>query len=142
MSALANLERARRIRSERKRRVVEEAIHDIAREGHPITILAVAKRAAVSRTYLYANFKAELLRERRASETNRCDGKVVPLRTMDSYRHIEAALRHKIERLELEIGQLRAAARATQLELERERGKVEHWRQQYELALTNPKACK
>lgn len=142
MNANANLERARRVRSERKRRAVEDAMHALAQQGHPITFLAVAKRAGVSRTYLYTNFKAELLRERVGDEPRRIEGKVVPLRTMDGYRHIEAALRHKLERLEHELSKLRSAARAVQVELERERGKTEYWRQQYELALTTPKSRK
>jgi hypothetical protein len=60
MTAVENLERARKARSRDKRRAVEEALHSLARERHPITFLAVAKRAGVSRTYLYGLLAANM----------------------------------------------------------------------------------
>jgi hypothetical protein len=142
MSIASSLERARRARSQRKRRAVENAIGALRREGVPISFLAVAKRAEVSRTYLYANFRTEIGGERAAGRNDKAviDGKVVPLRSMPQYRQIEAALRSKIERLEGESKSLRSQLRAATDALERERGLVEYWREQYEGALLQPGA--
>lgn len=131
------LEKARRERSRRKRRAVEEAIHALVREGQPVTFLAVSKRADVSRQYLYSNFRTEIGGQREHLRDNRklIDGRVVPLRTMDHYRHLEAVLRNKLHRVEDEAKALRAKLREITTALERERGLVEYWREQYEAAL-------
>ena len=80
------------------------------RNGQPVTFLAVAKLADVSRQYLYSNFRKEIAGERsgRSDNRKRVDGKIVPLRTMDQYRHIEAVLRNKLERVQDETKTLRA----------------------------------
>lgn len=132
MSAdLALLERARRERSRRKRRAVEDAIHALVREGQPVTFRAVAKRADVSRQYLYGNFRAEIEGERKEARQNKklVEGRVVPLRTMEQYRHLEAVLRNKLERVESECKELRTELRTVTTALERERGLVEYWRE-------------
>jgi hypothetical protein len=54
---------------------------------------------------------------------------------MEQYRQIEAVLRNKHDRLVAEVTQLRAELRASTVSLERERGNVEYWREQYEAAL-------
>lgn len=143
MSRLAGIERTRKTLIAEKRRAVEDAIHSLAREGHPITFRTVARRACVSRVYLYKNFRAEISLDRDATRADRklVDGKLVPLRTMDEYRHLEAVIRNKLERTEIENRRLRAELSAMKLALERERGKSEHWRQQYEQAL-RPKSLR
>jgi AraC-like DNA-binding protein len=137
VSGSANLERARLARSRLKRRSVEDALQALRREAQPITFLSVARRAEVSRSYLYCNFRSEIGEQRAATQENKrkIDGKVVPLRTMEQYRQIEAVLRNKLDRLVAEVKQLRAELRASTVSLERERGSVEYWREQYEAAL-------
>lgn len=134
---LTLLERARRERSRRKRRAVEAAIHALVREGQPVTFRTVAKRADVSRQYLYDNFRAEIEEERKVARQSKklVEGRVVPLRTMDQYRHLEAVLRNKLERVEADCKDLRTELRALTTALERERGLVEYWREQYEAVL-------
>ena len=66
----------------------------------------------------------------------RSDGIKVPLRTPEEYRHIEAALRNKIERLETELKEARAEKAKADRSAERERGKAEYWRQLYTAVLT------
>jgi AcrR family transcriptional regulator len=137
MSRLSGIERTRKEVGAEKRRAVEDAIHALAREGHPITFRTLAKRAGVSRVYLYKHFRAEISgdRETTRSEHKLVDGKLVPLRTMEEYRHLEAVVRNKLERVEIENRRLRTELAAVQRALELERGKSEHWRQQYEQAL-------
>jgi hypothetical protein len=69
-----------------------------------VTFVSWARR--VSRQYLYNNFADEIGEERveTRAETEVIDGKKVPLRTPEEYRHIEAALRNKIERLRPNCG--------------------------------------
>lgn len=142
MTGADNLALARKRLSARKRRAVEEAIAALVRDGHPVTFLAIAQRAGVSRGYLYRKFKTEILSERTAKEreARRIGDKIVPLRTMDEYRHIESLLRGKVDRLEGENKTLRAEMRTLTVAIERERGSTEYWRQQYEAALVRPKS--
>lgn len=143
MNRLSGIERSRRALSAEKRRAVEDAIHALAREGHPITFRTVARRAHVSRVYLYKNFRTEISADREATRSDRklVDGKLVPLRTMDEYRHLEAVIRNKLERTEIENRKLREELSSMKIALERERGKSEHWRAQYEMAL-RPKSVR
>ena len=85
-----------------------------------------------------AALEARIVGEERVetrAETEVIDGKKVPLRTPEEYRHIEAALRNKIERLETELREARAGKAKADRTAERERGKAEHWRQLYTAAL-------
>jgi hypothetical protein len=143
MTRLSGIERTRKALSAEKRRQVEDAIHALAREGHPITFRTVARRARVSRVYLYKNFRTEISSDRDVTRADKrlVDGKLVPLRTMEEYRHLEAVIRNKLERTEIEKRRLREELSSLKVALERERGKSEHWRQQYEMAL-RPKSVR
>lgn len=143
MTRLSGIERTRKAVSAEKRRLVEDAIHALAREGHPITFRTVARRARVSRVYLYKNFRTEISGDREVTRADKklVDGKLVPLRTMEEYRHLEAVVRNKLERSEIENRKLREEVSSLKVALERERGKSEHWRQQYEMAL-RPKSVR
>lgn len=84
MNRLSGFERARKALTAEKRRAVEDAIHALAREGHPITFRTVARRAGVSRVFLYKNFRTEISGDREVARSDRkvADGKLVPLRTV------------------------------------------------------------
>jgi AcrR family transcriptional regulator len=116
---IATLNDARTRRSAEKRAAVEDAIKRLRDTRQAVTFVSVAREAKVSRQYLYNNFADEIGEERveTRAETEVIDGKKVPLRTPEEYRHIEAALRNKIERLETELR------------------KAEHWRQLYAAVL-------
>lgn len=137
---LGTLAEARRQRSLEKRTAVEDAVKRLHERKVAVTFVSVAREAKVSRQYLYNNFADEIGVERAESraETTLIDGKRVPLRTPEEYRHIEAALRNKIERLEAELKNARAEAAKCRTVAERERGKSEHWRQLYSTALARP----
>lgn len=134
---LVTLDEARRRRSSEKRAAVEDAIKRLHETKVAVTFVSVAREAKVSRQYLYNNFADEIGVERTETraETTLIDGKRVPLRTPEEYRHIEAALRNKIDRLEAELKSVRADAAKCRTVAERERGKSEHWRQLYTTAL-------
>lgn len=137
---IAKLAEAREKRSEEKRALVEDAILRLSETKQPITFVSVAREANVSRQYLYNNFPEEIGRARDQTRTNTelVDGQKVPARTNDEYRHIEAALRNKIDRLEIEAKDLRAAKLAAERQAEKERGKAEHWRRLYERSMCRP----
>ena len=107
---IATLNDARSRRSAEKRAAVEDAIMRLRDTRQAVTFVSVAREAKVSRQYLYNNFADEIGEERveTRAETEVIDGKKVPLRTPEEYRHIEAALRNKIERLETELRDARA----------------------------------
>jgi len=134
---IATLNDARSRRSAEKRAAVEDAIKRLRDTRQAVTFVSVAREAKVSRQYLYNNFADEIGEERveTRAETEVIDGKKVPLRTPEEYRHIEAALRNKIERLETELREARAGKAKADRTAERERGKAEHWRQLYTAAL-------
>jgi len=135
---IATLEDARSRRSAQKRTAVEDAIMRLRDTKQAVTFVSVAREAKVSRQYLYNNFADEIGEERleTRAETETIDGKKVPLRTPEEYRHIEAALRNKLERLETELRDARAKKAKSDRIAERERGKAEHWRQLYTAALS------
>lgn len=135
---IATLNDARSRRSAEKRAAVEDAIMRLRETRQAVTFVSVAREAKVSRQYLYNNFADEIGEERVESrgETEVIDGKKVPLRTPEEHRHIEAALRNKIERLETELRDARAEKAKADRTAERERGKAEHWRQLYTAVLT------
>ena len=135
---IATLENARNRRSIAKRAAVEDAIMQLRDGRQAVTFVSVAREAKVSRQYLYNNFADEIGVERTETraETAIIDGKRIPLRTPEEYRHIEAALRNKIERLETELKEVRAGKAAADRSSERERGKAEHWHQLYTAVLT------
>ncbi|WBY18027.1 DUF6262 family protein (plasmid) [Erythrobacteraceae bacterium WH01K] len=137
---IAKLAEAREKRSEEKRALVEDAILRLSETKQPITFVSVAREANVSRQYLYNNFAQEIGRVRDQTRTNTglVEGQKVPARTSDEYRHIEAALRNKIERLEHEIKKTRLEKSTADRQAEKERGKAEHWRQLYERAMCRP----
>jgi AraC-like DNA-binding protein len=134
---IATLNDARSRRSAEKRAAVEDAIMRLRETRQAVTFVSVAREAKVSRQYLYNNFADEIGEERAEirAETQVIDGKKVPLRTPEEHRHIEAALRNKIERLETEIRDARAEKAKADRTAERERGKAEHWRQLYTAVL-------
>lgn len=134
---IATLDNARSRRSAEKRAAVEDAIMRLRDSKQAVTFASVAREAKVSRQYLYNNFCDEIGEERTEtrSETEVINGKKVPLRTPEEYRHIEAALRNKIERLESDLRVARAEKAKADRTAERERGKAEHWRQLYTAAL-------
>lgn len=89
--------------------------------------------AGVSRQYLYNNFKnaiTEIRQEDRKASVN-IDGKTVPLRTTEEYQHVEALLRKKIESMKKELGSVRSENGRLKQALEKERGKAEHFRQNW-----------
>lgn len=137
---IATLNDARRRRSAEKRAAVEDAIMRLRDTRQVVTFVSVAREAKVSRQYLYNNFADEIGEERieTRAETEVIDGQKVPLRTPEEYRHIEAALRNKIDRLEAGLKDARAEAEKSRKIAERERGKSEHWRQLYSTALSRP----
>ncbi len=102
-----------------------------------VTFVSVAREAKVSRQYLYNNFADEIGEERTETraEISVIDGMKVPLRTPEEYRHIEAALRNKIGRLETELRDARAEKAKAGRNAERDRGKAEYWRQLYTAVL-------
>lgn len=134
---LATLNEARQRRSSEKRAAVEDAMKRLHDSRVAVTFVSVAREAKVSRQYLYNNFADEIGVERTETraETTLIDGKRVPLRTPEEYRHIEAALRNKIDRLEAELKNARTETAKSRKIAERERGKSEHWRQLYSTAL-------
>jgi len=134
---IATLNDARSRRSAEKRAAVEDAIMRLRDTRQAVTFVSVAREAKVSRQYLYNNFADEIGEERAETraETEVIDGKKVPLRTPEEHRHIEAALRNKIERLESELRDARAEKAKAGRTAERERGKAEHWRQLYTAVL-------
>lgn len=134
---IATLNDARNRRSVEKRNAVEDAILRLRESKQAVTFVAVAREAGVSRQYLYNNFADEIGVERAdtRAQSEEIDGKKVPMRTPEEHRHIEAALRNKIERIEAELTEARAKRVAAERTAERERGKAEHWRQLYTAAL-------
>jgi len=139
---IATLNDARSRRSAEKRAAVEDAIMRLRETKQVVTFVSVAREAKVSRQYLYNNFVDEIEEERveTRAETEVINGKKVPLRTPEEYRHIEAALRNKIDRLETELRNARAEKAKADRTAERERGKAEHWHQLYTVVLTRVSA--
>ena len=132
-SKLEGIRAAREERSLRKRRAVEDAIEQLKSRNEPVTFKGVAMLAGVSRQYLYNNFKSEIsaIRNNDRSGSEMIDNVVVPVRTPDESRHVEALLRNKIARLKHDNGVLRQEnARLKQI-AEKERGKAEHFRQNW-----------
>lgn len=132
---------AREQRSIEKRRSVEEAINTLRSRNEVVTFKAVAILAGVSRQYLYNNFKDELseLRDDDRDQTQTIEGKTVPARTPEEWRHVEALLRNKIDRLKKELGDVRRENARLRTEAENERGKAEHFRQNWINARSNIK---
>lgn len=131
--ATEGLVKAREERSLRKRRAVEEAIATLKERNEAITFKNIAALAGVSRQYLYNNFKEAISAERdSARSTSRdVDGVTVPSRTPEEYRHIEALLRSKVNRLKQELGSVRKENSLLKQELEKERGRSEHFRRNW-----------
>ncbi len=134
---IATLDEARQRRSADKRAAVENAMLRLRDSRQAVTFVSVAREAKVSRQYLYNNF-ADAIGEGRAetrTETTIIDGMKVPLRTPEEHRHIEAALRNKVDRLETGLKEARAERLKAERTAERERGKAEHWRRLYTAVL-------
>ncbi|MDF1638116.1 DUF6262 family protein [Alcanivorax jadensis] len=130
---LGGLRQAREERSLKKRRSVEHAIDQLKQNSETVTFKAVAKLAGVSRQYLYNNFKDQIsaIREGDRSASVQIDNVTVPARTSEEARHVEALLRNKIERLKKELGTVRHENARLKQALEKERGKSEHFRQNW-----------
>lgn len=130
---LEGVRHAREQRSLKKRRAVEDAIGQLKQRNETITFKAVATLAGVSRQYLYNNFKSSIsdIREGDRTASVEIDGVTVPARTPDEARHVEALLRHKIDRLKKELGEVRHENARLKMALEKERGKAEHFRQNW-----------
>lgn len=124
---------AREKRSLEKRISVENVINSLRSNNEVITFKAVATLAGVSRQYLYNNFKDQLsdLRNEDRGATHKIDGKIVPARTPEEWKHVEALLRNKVDRLKKENGDLRRENSRLKIEAENERGKAEHYRQNW-----------
>jgi|SRR5690554_1457112 len=127
------LRQARDKRSLDKRRAVEDAIEQLKNRNETMTFKAIATLAGVSRQYLYNNFKEEIsaYREGDRSGKTEIDGVTVPARTPEESRHVEALLRNKIDRLKRDLGEVRKENSRLKNSLERERGKAEHYRQNW-----------
>ena len=127
----ASLKQARDERSLKKRRAVEQAIAELRENNEAITFKSVATMARVSRQYLYNNFKAAISSERDASRhaIQTIEGVKVPKRTVEEYRHLEAVLRNKIDRLKDDLKTTRRELATTKQALEKARVESEHWRQ-------------
>lgn len=130
------LNAARETRSREKRQAVEGAIRQLREARQAVTFVAVARLAKVSRQYLYNNFSDEISDQRSTSRAavEIVEGVAVPSRTPEEYRHVEAALRNKLTRLEGEVTALRKRLREAEDMAERERGKAEYWRDLYSRA--------
>lgn len=130
---LAGIRHAREQRSLKKRQAVEEAIDLLKQRNETITFKAVSALAGVSRQYLYNNFKDSItgFRDEDRAASSEIEGVTVPSRTPDEARHIEALLRNKITRLKNELGKARQENARLKLALEKERGKAEHFRQNW-----------
>lgn len=129
----AGMEAARTKRSVDKRRAVEKAIEELKTRNEAITFKAIAVHASVSRQYLYNNFKSEISafrKEDRAIST-KIDGITVPKRSPDEHRHIEALLRSKIDKQKEELKKLRIENARLKQDLEKERGRSEHFRKNW-----------
>lgn len=133
------LSKAREERSMKKRRAVEQAIATLKERNEAITFKAIATLASVSRQYLYNNFKEAISAERESTRLSsfEIDGVTVPVRTPEEYRHIEAVLRNKVNRLNQNITSVRKENTRLKLELEKERGRSEHFRKNWILASQN-----
>jgi len=129
----AGMEAARTQRSVDKRRAVEKAIEELKSRNEAITFKAVAVVASVSRQYLYNNFKSEIsaFRDKDRSSSMTIEGITVPSRTPDEHRHIEALLRSKLDRQKVELKKLRTANARLKQDLEKERGRSEHFRRNW-----------
>lgn len=127
------LKQAREERSLRKRRAVEDAIAALKERNETITFKDVASLAGVSRQYLYNNFKAAISAERNNSRSysSEIDGVTVPSRTSEEYRHIEAVLRNKVDHLKQELSCVRKENARLKQEMEKERGRSEHFRKNW-----------
>lgn len=127
------LAQAREERSLQKRRAVEQAIETLKERNEAITFKSIATLASVSRQYLYNNFKDAISaeREKARSASTEVDGVTVPSRTPEEFRHIEAVLRNKLDRLKKELGAARKENAQLKSELEKERGRSEHFRRNW-----------
>ncbi|WP_448192552.1 hypothetical protein [Azospirillum sp. sgz301742] len=136
------LNAVRETRSREKRQAVEGAIRQLRDARQAVMFVAVARLAKVSRQYLYNNFSDEISDQRSTSRAvvEIIEGVAVPSRTPEEYRHVEAALRNKLTRLEGEVTALRKRLREAEGVAERERGKAEYWRDLYSQARPNARS--
>ena len=125
-------------RSARKRRLVEETIGEMRRNGEPITFKTVAEKATVSRQYLYTHFKEAIgnLRTSDLKQTIDVDGKEARVRSSGRATTIEMALRNKISRLEEEMTELRKINTTLNRRYEKALGEAEEWRTRHKQAVT------
>jgi len=81
----AGLAKDREERSLKKRRLVEQAIHDLQNNNEVITFKGVALLAGVSRQFMYNNFKNSIedLRKETKNTTSTIGGVAVPSRTFE-----------------------------------------------------------
>lgn len=130
---MSGIRLAKEQQSLEKRRAVEEAIEFLKKQKEPITFKAIAKIAKVSRQYLYNNFKQDISEFRSGDRKSKekIDGVVVPARTSEEARHVEALLRNKIDRLKKELSDVRHENARLKNSLEKERGKAEHFRKNW-----------
>lgn len=130
---MSGIRQAKEQQSLEKRRAVEEAIAYLKKQNEPVTFKAIAKIAKVSRQYLYNNFKKDISEFRCSDRSSKetIDGVVVPARTPEESRHVEALLRNKIDRLKKELSEVRHENARLKNSLEKERGKSEHFRKNW-----------
>ena len=122
----------------RKRRAVEAAITDMQNSGEIITFKTLAEKAAVSREYLYQNFRSivDTLRETTQAQTIQVDGDEVRIRTARRSATIEVGLRGKLAGLEQELGELRKQHALLQRRYEKVRGESEEWQLRHKQAVS------
>lgn len=130
---LDGIRHAREQRSLKKRRAVEDAIDLLKQRNETITFKAIATLAGVSRQYLYNNFKEAIsgFREGDRAAAIEINGVTVPARTPEEARHVEGLLRSKIERLKRELLEVRHENARLKIAIDKERGKAEHFRQNW-----------
>ncbi len=122
----------------RKRRAVEAAITDMQNSGEVITFKTLAEKAAVSREYLYQNFRSIVvtLREITQAQTVQVDDDEVRIRTARRSATIEVGLRSKVSSLEQELAGLRKQHTLLQRRHEKVRGESEEWLRRYKQAVS------
>lgn len=82
------------------------------------------------------NYRDTIVRERNSSRhelSTTIDGVPVPSRTIEEFKHMEAILRKKMDKLKQEVADSRRKQAAAEKGLQKERGKCEYLRQLLEI---------
>ena len=134
----SGLRAATEVKRIRKRLAVEAAITDMQNSGEVITFKTLAEKAAVSREYLYQNFRSivDTLRETTQAQTVQVDGDEVRIRTARRSATIEVGLRGKVSGLEQELAELHKQHALLQRRHEKVRAESEEWQSRYKQAVS------